>query len=485
MIQKFDKNKTVLLEQSGKIYQTDEGRLHEILPEEISSTAILRGIAQDPTRHFFKTPYHSALYIVEESVVGSVNIHHSSFYPGSPFDTFKAIEQFYKEGTLIIPRFYLYPTGICNSSCHICQFHNLDRFRGKPFSERYMPYETVERAIGDFSSMGSGLASISVVVSGDGEPTEHPEISRILYKLRDKGIRTFLTSNLRLPKDTDRTVMRSIIESIDMITVSIKGLSDSVYNRYQGTNDKVAFGQVLGNLENLVQSLEQSGRREEVLVGVATLILPENTGSYRNMIGRFIQLGIDYVYINPVEPSYKRWGIGFTEDQQDSTQKFLDSLASLDCGRTVIRYPGTLRLNELQRNVYFDATNRVNTEVCGSALWNPTIITTDTHGKTGARILSCRSSQNFGNSNFWYADGWNPNLTQESKGLSHLLAQRRQQVMDATLGCTDCRLERQVIMFEQVITLMKRHDYKGSFMLEFDVDDLVPKGKAITFELTK
>ncbi|MFH1364198.1 MAG: radical SAM protein, partial [Candidatus Aenigmatarchaeota archaeon] len=435
------------------------------------------------------TPYHSAVYVIEGSVAGSVNIHPSSFYPGSPFDTFKAIEQFYTEGTLTIPRFYLYPTAMCNSRCSVCQFTALDRFKGKTDEEKAIPYETVEKIIDEFYSMGSGLRTISAIISGDGEPTEHPDISRILDTLKEKRMRVFLTSNLRLPKDTDGHIMRSIVDDISMMTVSIKGLNIDSYDRHQGTTGGVTFGKVLDNLERLVSGLEQSGRREEVLLGVGTLLLPENAGSYTTMIDRFVQLGIDYVYINPVGPTYAKWGIMFTESQQRSIQAFLDSLSSIDCGRTVIRYPGTLALDNPDNNVYYDARNRRNIEVCGSALLNPTIVTTDTDGKAGARILSCRSSQNFRNSNFWYVDGWIPAAAYGAESTHHrelygLLSERLQGVMNAASGCTDCRLERQVKTFDRVITLMKEHKFKGRFMLEFNVDELVPRGRAITFEET-
>src|SRR3989338_4704392 len=134
MNQKSNKSGTVLLDELGQVYQNRDGKVVGLLVDEAIQTTGLARIVNDPTQHFFKTPYHSAVYVVDGTIVGSINIHPSSFYPGSPFDTFKATEKFYTEGKLMIPRFYLYPSGICNSSCGICQFHNLNRFEGKPFS---------------------------------------------------------------------------------------------------------------------------------------------------------------------------------------------------------------------------------------------------------------------------------------------------------------------------------------------------------------
>jgi sulfatase maturation enzyme AslB (radical SAM superfamily) len=504
MTQNKDTNKTIYLDESGLAFKINNDQLVTLSPKEIKQIPGLNSLTHNPIQHFFKTPYQSANYIVNGKINDTISIHPSSFYPGSPFDTFKAIKKYYKENKILVPRFYLYPSGVCNSSCHICQFHNLDRFNGKPITERFIKYETAKKIIDSFQNTNSDLKTVSAIVSGDGEPTEHPEITNILNYLNDKNIRIFLTSNLRLPKKNDTQILTAIANNISMMTISIKGLNDVAYDQYQGTRGKVEFGKVLNNLEKLITNLENSGRRKDVLLGVASLILPENTESYQKMVDYFVQLGIDYLYFNPVEPSYSKWGIKFTTGQQVATQNFLDSLTSktnstininndsdnktsnTNFGNTIIRYPEILQLNAPERNVYFDATKRTNKEVCGSALWNPTIITTDTPSKTGARILSCRSSQNFGNPSFWFVDGWNSSMTQTQEDLLESITKKSRDVMLATsTECKECRLERQVNMFDQLITTMKKNDFEGYFLLGFNKEDLISKGKAITFEQTK
>jgi wyosine [tRNA(Phe)-imidazoG37] synthetase (radical SAM superfamily) len=473
--------KSLLLSQEGRLYRREENT-SEIVPEtDFATNPALMQVRKNPFQHFFKTPYHSAAYVVDSEIKSSIRIHPSSFYPGSPFDTFKAMEMYYTEQRLEIPRFYLYPSGLCNSRCPICQFYTLDRFGQKPAKERVMPYAAIERIVYGIGEIGSNLNTIAVNVSGDGEPTEHPEIARILDLLREGDMEIFLTSNLRLPRDREGSILQAISDSVAMITVSIKGLNDEAYDQYQGTHGKKEFKNVLSNLEKLLESLGAAARRDDVLVGVASLLLPENTESYQGAVQRFVDMGIDYLYLNPVEPSYAKWNITFTEDQVSQTNNFLRSLSTINCGSTLIRYPSNLRLGDPNKNVYFDASKRDNPEVCGSALWNPTFITTDTNGRIGARVLSCRSSANFGNSDFWFIDGW----TGKEGTLDSLLSGLTNDVMKSAADCQDCRLERHVLMFDRAISIMKQNGFKGDFYLEFEEDNLEARGRAISFEETK
>ncbi len=480
---------TLLLGSDGSVYRVTDGRLTPLDEQQQTTIAGLLALAQNPTQHFFKTPYYAAVYAVESSVVGLIRIHPSSFAPASPFDTFTAIERYYTIGEFSIPRFFLYPSGICNSSCGICQFRSLDRFKDKPRNERIIPLNVVKMISRELSSMRAGLKTVAVNVSGDGEPMQHPHFADILYRLKHDGFRIFLTTNLITD---DEQALHAIVENVEMITVSIKGLNHSAYDHYQGRQGRTTFALVMRNLAILLTLLRQSGYRQQVLVGVATLLVPENTDYYRKMVERYVDLGIDYLYFNPVEPSYREWGITFTKRQRDETAKFLLELKSMDCACTIIRYPGFFYSDDLTKSIYYDSRLRDNIDLCGPAMWNPTIIATDTKGRRGARVLSCRSSNNFIEPNFWYADGECNNVNRMGRDLKATerdllacaLSDRHQDVMQAARDCSECRLERHVKIYDHAISLMKLHGFSGRFFLAFSPDDLVMRGRAIAFHET-
>jgi len=114
--------------------------------------------------------------------------------------------------------------------------------------------------------------------------------------------------------------------------------------------------------------------------------------------------------------------------------------------------------------------------ICGSALWNPIIIPKNNHDGI---FLSCRSSENFKNAQFWYSD------TIANVSFQNIFDQCIvSKVMAATKNCHQCRLERQVKLFDHLLRLEIEHQMKGSFLLTFDREMLLKPNGAITFEET-
>ena len=261
-----------------------------------------------------------------------------------------------------------------------------------------------------------------------------------------------------------------------MLTVSIKGLGGDAYQKYQGLTSDAAFGRVLDNLQRVLDRMGTIGRRADALVGVASLVLPENTAFYRRMLQWFADRGLDYVYLNLVEPSPARWGICFTGEKQRLT---MDAFATLDeytGGGMLIRYPGN-PFRSPGESVYYDAVQRDQPDICGSALWNPIIIPARGDG----RLLSCRNSDNFAKPEFTYASSLH--------GLSLqavLNGATRNAVMAACSTCHSCRLERQVRMFDRLLAWERRSEGQRTCVLEFDLDRLLRSGSggAVAFEDT-
>ncbi|MBF0563905.1 MAG: radical SAM protein [Nitrospirae bacterium] len=461
------------LDNKGNLYKALNGELTRYVPGGRNGLdALLESFRSNPSQIFFKTPFSFISYAVDDKIINSFRAHPSSFYPGTPFDVFDAVESYLKDRKLVIPRFYLYPSSVCNSRCTICQFN----FRRKSLS--YIKFEIIKKILNFMAGQKPRPKLLSSIISGDGEPTLHPEFSKILDYSAGLNINTFLTSNWILPHDKGNKIMETVARNISMLTISIKGLDSHAYHLYQGMDEaRNIFNRVIENLETLLENLERFKRRDQILIGIASLILPENTPFYGKLIKYFVSLKLDYIYLNVAEPSYEKWGIHFTDTEKRET---LDSLSSLredyeSCG-TLIRFPANPFKTRYNQSVYYDADNRKVKHICGSALWNPTAISINNNNGI---LLSCRSSENFNDKNFWYSSDI------DSDDLCNVMdSPKISMVMESTKNCHQCRLERVVTLFDKILDTEIENDLKGTFLLTFDVNKITRQNGAITFEET-
>jgi hypothetical protein len=242
-----------------------------------------------------------------------------------------------------------------------------------------------------------------------------------------------------------------------MITVSIKGLSNDAYRYHQGVRAKNEFEQVMDNLRFLSKVRRENGRDEDCLLGVASLFLPENTPCYRSMIDRLHELGVDYFYINQVEPSVEYWGVSFTEEEKHQTSEQLSEYAVSPYKDMIVRCAGNPFKQAYGKTVYYDAAKlRLHPELCGSALFNPLVLS------VGGDVVwrSCRNSELFGNQSLEYRIA-------DDRIAPHAVAG----VMSEASNCRNCRLERQVKHFDKIIDRELHHTADTlDYYLVFDTE---------------
>ncbi|MDD5456959.1 MAG: radical SAM protein, partial [Candidatus Margulisbacteria bacterium] len=440
------------LNKSGNLFIESGTALIKLNQKQVVASN-LKTLQDNPEEHFFRMPFNSISYVVKGRIIETITAHPSSFYPGSPFDVFMAVKAYLQKGKHILPRFYLYPSSACNSKCIICPF----TFRHKtPF---FIPLESITGIIDFMDAQQPRPRTLSAIISGDGEPTLHKDMDKFLRYMYERNIRTFLSSNFIFPGTERQDKEDSIADTVSMLTISIKGLSPSSYLRYQGLdNPQSGLDRVMENLEKLIKKTEDNGRRKDMLVGVASLILPENTGSYTDMTKRFVDLGLDYVYLNVVEPSYKAWGIQFDKKTKAKTIEELEQLAQFSNSGTMIRYSTELFKGTTGESVYYDARTRNERDICGSALWNPLFMSMD---KKPA-VIACRASDKFQKTEFAFTrDIYRTGMAEIFSG------SRINQVMSVTEHCEQCRLERQVRLFDDLIRIERANEFRGEFVLDF------------------
>jgi len=328
-------NYYISLDSQGNLYQIEDNKLFEYQHNDNTSfTKILKSFQHNPYQTFFETPFHAISYVMDDKIIETFKAHPSSFYPGSPFDIFEVIKTYFKDNRIIIPRFYLYPSSHCNSHCPICQFN----FRRE--SASFLHWEVIKNILEYMSSQEIRPQLLSIIISGDGEPTLHPDFIKILDYCMKLKIHVFLTSNWILPDKKRDVIIDTVANCVDMLTISLKGLNSTAYHQYQGIESSMkVFDRVIENIETLLEKLEKTGRRKDTFIGIASLILPENTPSYNKMINYVITQKINYIYFNVVEPTYDHWKIYFTETEKRMTMEVLEHLKTYKHCGTIIRYP--------------------------------------------------------------------------------------------------------------------------------------------------
>jgi MoaA/NifB/PqqE/SkfB family radical SAM enzyme len=386
------------------------------------------------------------------------------FNPGSPFDAFYAARAYIRNGELYFPRLYLYPTSVCNSHCPLCQFHSRHRENASLSKNAALDVlETLRNHAGKIKTQ-------TLIISGDGEPMMFPYLQELLEKSRESRFRVFLTTNLRKPYKKNQALYETIAKACAMITISIKGLSNEAYLCHQGIKAQGEFEQVIGNLTALAELRRKYGRKEDCLLGVASLFLPENTSHYLTMIHRLHDLGVDYFYINQVEPSVEHWGISFTEEERQETLRQLSEYAVSPHKNMMVRCAGNPFKQAYGNTVYYDAAKlRIHPELCGSALFNPLVLSDERN----AVWRSCRNSELFENPSFMYQ-------TDEKKITANSVAG----VLSAASECHNCRLERQVKHFDKIMDLELKHTADElDYYLVFDIARLLENDNSfIKFE---
>ena len=456
----------IYLNNSGGIFTQTDNRLQLITETDVSVQIhpIIKRLPKNPYASFFKTPFYKVAYGVGDRLFGEFSMTPGDFSPGSPFDAFYAVREYIRKGDLYFPRLYLYPTATCNSHCILCQFH--DRHRENTSISKSAALDTLKT----LRNHAGKIKAQTLIISGDGEPTMFPHLQELLEESLKSGFRVFLTTNLRKPYRENQALYETFARACSMMTLSIKGLSNEAYSHHQGIKEHREFEQVMENLAMLAELRKKYGREEECLLGVASLFLPENTPHYRTMIDRLHDLGMDYFYINQVEPSIEHWGISFTEEEQNETLRQLSDYAKSPYKNMIVRCAGNPFKQAYENTVYFDAAKlRIHPDLCGSALFNPLVLSVGGN----AAWCACRNSDLFGNPSFRYQ-------IEEGRIASHSIAG----VMSAAAGCRNCRLERQVKHFDKIIDLELNHTVDDlEYYLVFDTENLLKSDNSfIKFE---
>src|SRR5271166_1725405 len=297
----------VALDRHGRISRvTSDGTLRPSSEDELTSEEI--EIARCSRVGYFRHPFEKLLAVQDNRIVDTWTIHPSVFYPLTPLDYVPALDQYLSEGFAFPVRLYTHLTDSCNCRCTICTYSD-ERLLAQPTGIDGGAYLECMRAI---RSNGGMLAHD---ITGGGEPTLHPLLASILDVSGEYGVSTFLTTNGTADRKRRSGLLDSIAKNVSVLTVSVKGVSPALYKSLQRPKSSaVTLDGVLLSVEYVLKRRADFNREHDLLVGIASVLHPDNVGHLAEFIARLVDLGVDYVYLNPVEPNLTTWHLSFTED---------------------------------------------------------------------------------------------------------------------------------------------------------------------------
>ena len=175
------------------------------------------------------------------------------------------------------------PAGMCN---HRCVFCGLD-FVG--YQPRYLNKNLMEVRLFEMGDLGLK----SIMLSGEGEPFLHKDITGIIESSNIAGIDVAVTTNgvLMRPEIMERT-----LDKIKWIKVSCNAGSAETYSRVHRTDEK-DFQKVIENLKACVNM--QDGIDEKCTLGIQILLLPENSHEIELLASIAHDIGLNYIVVKP------------------------------------------------------------------------------------------------------------------------------------------------------------------------------------------
>jgi MoaA/NifB/PqqE/SkfB family radical SAM enzyme len=177
-------------------------------------------------------------------------------------------------------------TNICNTKCQLCP-------TGLGLPGRAKGRMTIEQYCGLIDRLGRFLCTVDLSMWGD--PLIVPEIYDMIRYTHDRGIWTYLSSNLHAFKP-DKDHARRLVESgLDMLTCSLHGASQETFAAYQPGK---SFAETLAKVRHIIATRDRLGSKTPgiQLNFVVTRVNEHETAAFQELADR---LGCRAVFSAP------------------------------------------------------------------------------------------------------------------------------------------------------------------------------------------
>ena len=279
-------------------------------------------------QYYFR-PFCGIIAAVDDSIRSRWDAHPNDFYPLSPLDYASAVEKFLRGERVMPLQIFTTLTNRCNFSCALC-FSRKDH-EGKESHD--LSASTYIQTLEYLLSFGGPLAQ-NISSGASGEAILHKDFDRIMEFSGDKGILTFLTTN---GSRSDPDFIDCVARNSSILTFSIHGIHEDAFRKLERPPASITLERILRTIESVVRKREELGRSKDMIVGVTSLVHPDNRGHFIEFASRLAEIGVDYVHFNPILPNLKSHNIIFSEDACRRVEAELLLLQGIFSGSADIR----------------------------------------------------------------------------------------------------------------------------------------------------
>ena len=180
-----------------------------------------------------------------------------------------------------IRKLYIEPTSACNLNCSMCFRHNwIDEKIG------IMTDETFENILNDAECIEA------VMFGGMGEPLLHKNISQMVRRFSEKGIKTELLTNATM---LGCEMSEKLVEAeLDMLWVSVDGFDGDEY-------EKIHVG---SRFDVIMENLRYFHKiKENCETGITYVVMQENLEELKRINDFADDIGFDYINLSYAVPS--------------------------------------------------------------------------------------------------------------------------------------------------------------------------------------
>jgi GTP 3',8-cyclase len=176
--------------------------------------------------------------------------------------------------------------GGCNHRCIFCAFDFL----------KYEPSFLEKEVLQKFFRQAAKAGTKAVLFSGEGEPLLHKDFASVLVFTKAQGIDTALVTNGVF---LDKKISSRILKHLSWLKISLDAGSAKTYSLIHGTGSR-DFKTVLSNLKEAVKI--RNNYRSSCIIGVQSLLLPQNIEEMGALAGAVKKAGADYLVVKPFSP---------------------------------------------------------------------------------------------------------------------------------------------------------------------------------------
>jgi len=213
----------------------------------------------------------------------------------------------HKDKLLVGPKsIYIDINTECNLNCNFCWIHS--PLNKKPLYKKplLLSFEDIKKII----DKAYEWRCEELIISGDGEPTLHPEFKEIVRYITKKNFRVFLTTNATFNKE----LLNSIL-NIDYLYITFSAPQKDLYFKIQSPKNPYMYEKVLRNIKILSKFKEKYKRP---YLNIAFIINKTNYRTIPDMLKLGEKLKIDKITFRIMEatPYTKKLSLSKQEKQE-------------------------------------------------------------------------------------------------------------------------------------------------------------------------